>query len=350
MTTTSPVQSRPAWLTDVDELPHAPVDMPQWSENYLSYVYSPASEVGIWFHLSHISGSVGVPGLWEEVLFITLPGDRCVAARSFARGRIEEPQSEPVRGGLSVSGITFRCEEPFTAWTKKFFGGARHVTGAEMREGPLADGPHTLVDLELHCSMMSPPFDYGTGNLDQSWAIAHYEQHQEVTGRLRVGDRTFEIAGAGMRDHSWGPRDWTKMGRTTWIQGQFPDSGRAFMTVFVAERLPHYPEALSYTVISDRTSVTQVQAHGIPEAFNLTQTEHDADFVITMPDGRETTVHTQILAPMRMHLHGDTEFALGTANRHGPHASSHDYTPAFAAIEWDGEVGYGYVERTAELF
>ena len=103
------------------------------------------------------------------------------------------------------------------------------------------------------------------------------------------------------------------MGRTTWIQGQFPDSGRALMTVYVAERLPHFPEALSYTVISDRTSVTQVEGHGIPEAFNLAQTEQDAQFTITMPDGRDTTVPIQILAPMRMHLHGDTEFAAAGA-------------------------------------
>jgi hypothetical protein len=350
MIVSNPGLVRPEWLSESDELPHAPVGMPKWSENYLSYVYSPASKVGIWFHLSHVCGSVEVPGLWEEVLFITLPDGDCVAARSFARGRVADPDGGGARGGVAVSGLAFRCEEPFTRWTKTFFGGARHVTAEEIRSGPLADGPHTLIDLELTCTMMSPPFDYGTANLEQSWAHAHYEQHQEVTGTLRVGERTFAIDGAGMRDHSWGARDWTRMGHTTWIHAQFPDSGRAFMTVFVAERLPHYPKPLSFTVITDRGSVTTAEAHGIPEAFNLVQAETDADFTIVMPGGRPTTVRTEVLAPMRMHLHGDTEFALGTAHRHGPHRSSHDYTPCFARVEWDGEAGYGYCERTAVLF
>ena len=343
MTTAQPV--RPVWIAETDEAPHAPVEMPQWSENYLSYVYSPESGVGIWFHFSHVPEN-GRPGLWEEVLYCTLPGDRRLVARTHAPGRTPDGAAA---GGLTVSGLTFRCHEPFRRWTKHFVGGARLVGAEELQAGPLGDGAHTPVHLDLECTMMSPPFDYGTGSLDQSWGKAHYEQHQEVRGTLRVGDETFAIDGAGMRDHSWGPRDWTKMGRTTWIHAQFPNSGRSFMTVYVAERPPHIPDPLHYTVISDRDSVTNVEVRELPEAFNLTQCEQDAEFVIVTPDGSESRVRTQVLAPMRMFLVGDREFALGTTHRRGIPVPSHDYVPAFARVEWDGEVGYGYVERTAEL-
>jgi hypothetical protein len=112
---------------------------------------------------------------------------------------------------------------------------------------------------------------------------------------------------------------------------------------------PDYPEPLSSTVVSDGVTVEQATAVDVPIAANLAGTERDAEFGIVMPDGRSTTVHAELLVPMRMHLTSYTEFSAGTTLRRGVPHPSHDYVPAYARLTWDGEVGNGYVERTAKL-
>jgi hypothetical protein len=40
------------------------------------------------------------------------------------------------------------------------------------------------------------------------FARDHYEQFGSVSGTIELGGRVATVAGAGLRDHSWGPRDW----------------------------------------------------------------------------------------------------------------------------------------------
>ena len=42
----------------------------------------------------------------------------------------------------------------------------------------------------------------------EEFAKGHYEQLVEGRGVIRVGDEEWEVAGCGLRDHSWGPRYW----------------------------------------------------------------------------------------------------------------------------------------------
>jgi hypothetical protein len=72
------------------------------------------------------------------------------------------------------------------------------------------DTPDCRVELEME--------DHATGDLwtgagltasVQSVAtLGHYHHHCAVRGRVRLGGETFEVAGDGWRDHSWGPRHW----------------------------------------------------------------------------------------------------------------------------------------------
>src|SRR5271168_853161 len=63
----NPVQSlsKPAWLTDADERPHVAADIENWSENYLTYVWSPSNEVGIYTHLCRLPGDLA---RWDELM------------------------------------------------------------------------------------------------------------------------------------------------------------------------------------------------------------------------------------------------------------------------------------------
>jgi hypothetical protein len=120
------------------------------------------------------------------------------------------------------------------------------------------------------------------------------------------------------------------------------------MAIYVGKH-PDFPNPISFTVISDGESVQRVGAEDMPEATNLVEAAADAEFRIVMPDGSSSTARAEVFAPMRMCLIGDTQFAFGTSHRNGDPVPSHDYVPAFARVEWDGEIGIGYIERTVRM-
>lgn len=325
---------RPAWLQDSDELPQLHKDLPPgWSENYLSYVWSPNNDVGVYIHLCCRPGS---PTVWDEQLHVALPGDRYLVSKGISAGRNDQ--------GPNVCGISFRCDEPFVKWTKRFHGGGRLVSGAEMRAGPLTDGETVPVEMELVFTAMSPPFDLGTGTLDQPWAVGHYEQHHHVTGWIAFAGERYDISGTGLRDHSWGARHYDEIGLTTWLHGQFPESGRSMMAVLVTGKPPRPP--FTYACVSDANSVTAAVPSPLPTARTLSQSEEGYEFELTLADGSKSTIKATIVNPLRAALVGASEIALGT---HAAPGANHHYIDAFTRFEWDGEVGYGITERTVDL-
>jgi hypothetical protein len=324
-------RARPAWVEDADELPHEPGDVPLWCENYLTYVHDPEREVCAWMHLCHRPAD---PSLWQETLLISLPEDRFLAAKAIAPGEVGR--------GVNVCGASYVCERPFTEWTKRFEGGARLVRGDQLRAGPLDDGAHVPVELELSCRSLGPAYDFGAEHLEQEWGHGHYEGHQQVSGSLAYGDERLEISGTGLRDHSWGPRDYNRIGSTTWIHGQFP-SGRTFMVVLVTGTPPAEP--FTYAVISDGQTITPVEASGIPTATDASQAGHGYELMLETPDG-PSTIRAEVLTTMPMSFLGPAEIGIGL---HAAPAANHHYIEGPSRFEWDGEIGHGITERSVAL-
>jgi len=346
-----PVQDHPTWLVEAHELPHPGhpvVDEPLWIENYLDFINCPASDLGIYLHLRHVPRPDGSPGLWDEIFYVSLPGDMFLASRAFSAGRVEVDDASRGTGSVSVAGLSYRCEEPFTRWTKSFYGGARLVSGDELRRGPLQDGLHIPVEMEMSYEFLSPPFDFpGGDDLEQAWGKAHYEQHLHATGTLKYGDTTLEIDGTGLRDHSWGKRDFPEQGYTTWIIGHFPESGRSFQLCWVAPKEPYYAEPLVYATIHDRKSWWITTFRGVESAVKLSDTAKPCEFELDLPDGSASHVRVEITKNLRAHWFNPSEFGIGTANFGNPDVTHH-YVPSFANIWWDGEPGFGYNERSVE--
>jgi hypothetical protein len=283
----------------------------------------------------HLSRRVAPFELWDEVVNIALPGDRYVMAKAFGPGRPEH--------GAAVNAVRLRCEEPYERWTKHVVGAGRLVDGDTYRGGPLADGEHVAVRCELAFTAMSPAFDFGAEHLDQAWGHGHYEQHGTLRGALVVGDERYEIDGTGLRDHSWGPRDYREIGTTTWLHAQFPASGRSLMAVLVTGRPPRPP--FSIATVGDRFGVRHVQAEGLPEARDLAATEADYDFML-IGEGVRAQITARVLKPLRAACAGPGELVLGT---HDPRSVNHHYVDAFTQFSWDGETGYGITERTVDV-
>ena len=87
------------------------------------------------------------------------------------------------------------------------------------------DNPFRKVRLDLTHIGVGPMYGHvgeaGDGN---DFARAHYEQHMSVFGSLKVeGSEAVEIAGHGLRDHSWGPRYWQSVSSYRWVTANFGD-------------------------------------------------------------------------------------------------------------------------------
>ena len=324
--------ARPAWLRDEDELPHSPGDAPLWCENYLSYLYAPDVGVGVWSHMCHRAGS---PELWDEKFLVALPGDRYLAAKAFSPGYADR--------GPRTSALWLSCQEPFARWTMRFTGAARLLDGAQLRSRPVADGPHVPVELVLDVAAIGPAYDFGEEKLDQSWGTGHYEQPLRYRGRLRYGEESLELDGTGLRDHSWGARDYTQIGSTAWIHGQFPESGRTFMAVGVTGQPPR--GAFTYAVTGDRIAVRPATAAELPILHDRRGASEPYQLLLRGSDGTAATIDAEILGSLDMAFVGPTEIALGT---HGGPAVNHHYVISFTRFDWDGEVGYGVTDRTIE--
>lgn len=325
------------WLRDVDEEPHDPGEEPNWSENWLTYGWAPQQGIGVYFHIGRHPGPMGV---YETTFNVYLPCDRFLTHRGFG-------PAEP-GGGPTVGAVSFQCEEPFQQWRKRFRGAARAATGDELRAGPLLDGTYVDVDLDVTITAASPPFDFGAEKLDQSWGSGHYEQHHDFTATLIVGAERFELHGTGLRDHSWGARDWSGVGDTTWYHGHFP-SGRSFMVVSVPGRPPFEP--FVYGVVSDRACVQTVDVATVPPVTAVYHrggqygTDSPYDLELRTADGPKT-VRCEILQSMPLTFIPPTQIGIGT--HRGPHAS-HENVETMTKFTLDGEVGYGLVTACRDL-
>ena len=305
---------------------------PLWAESFLSYTYSPAAGVGTWIHLAHLPGAAD---LWETVLVVTLPDHERLAARVIAPATLTP-------GRIETAGLTWEILEPFGRCRIAFRGGARRVSAADLDSGPLADGPISGIDLAYEGVAATPPFDYGRSIEGQAWGSGHLELNETCTGRLTLDDRSVALDGIAWRDHSWGPRDFTRFGHHVFLQAFFPHSGRAIMAVGLYPD-PPAPHVL-LGLLSDRESLTAVQVNRIFSA-----TEHAAHVPLTCELQHETRtarVTAHALADVPVAFMGTSQLGVGAVQAA---SASHAWVARFARMDWDGETGWGTVERSQPL-
>ena len=142
----------------------------------------------------------------EGAIGIWLPGQGFLL--SFARtGLGEEIEAGPVR---------FDCALPLVLWELRFDGAGRLFERAE-HVATRRDAYETVdVAGSLRFTAWHEPLSFQSG-LSEAVATSHYEQPGSVAGILEVGDRRHAFTGSGMRDHSWGVRDWQSVPYWRWF-------------------------------------------------------------------------------------------------------------------------------------
>jgi hypothetical protein len=85
------------------------------------------------------------------------------------------------------------------------------------------ENPFRRLELDLLHTGAGPIYGHvGAASDGNEFARAHYEQHMQVEGELRIeGASPILLSGFGLRDHSWGPRYWQSTPSYRWITANF---------------------------------------------------------------------------------------------------------------------------------
>ncbi|WP_155981236.1 hypothetical protein [Nocardia sp. BMG111209] len=168
----------------------------------------------------------------QSTALIFLPDGRTLAA--FEKAAAIPPDA------FEVGSLAIEIDEPHARQRLTFTGDMSEFTepralsdpGAALRAAP-------KVGVALRFEVAGDGMSFGTdGNdpahvLEDSLAVGHYEQFVRVGGELRVGDRSYPMAGGGLRDHSWGPREWSGLRYHRWVTAIL-DDGSAVMALEVS--------------------------------------------------------------------------------------------------------------------
>jgi hypothetical protein len=184
-----------------DERFHTPGPEPQWSD---SLYFGGGDPSGLAFYTR--IGRRPNEGRVEGALGIWLPDGRFLLA--FGR----EPDAEAIAAGP----VAFDCITPLALWRLRIDGPARLHARAEHLATRPDDFETVTVRGELRFMAWVDPVSF---HLTGTTGVAdrHYEQPGSIAGVIEVADERFPLAGAGMRDHSWGVRDWQGVPYWRWF-------------------------------------------------------------------------------------------------------------------------------------
>lgn len=191
----------PAQIAGTDEAMHPVGADRAWSESYYFNFVDPRSGVGMFTRMGFRPGSG-----WADALHAVYLGGSRVA---FTYGRRDIGQDlSAYDGDLKVGSLALACEQPFQRWTVGYDGPAQDIPDGAIlltRAKARPEGWHTPAQLSMSVDVqaLTPPHYAARG------AHGHFEQSVRATGRLTLGGETFAFDGYGVRDKSWGPRNWS---------------------------------------------------------------------------------------------------------------------------------------------
>jgi hypothetical protein len=173
----------------------------QWSD---SFYFGGGDGQGLAFY-SRV-GRRPNEGVTEGALGLWLPGQGFLL--SFARAGVDDE--------IAAGPVRFGCELPLRLWEIRFLGAGRLFERAEHIATRRDDYDIVEVRGELRFMAWHDPLSFRSG-LTEGVATAHYGQAGSLAGTIEVGGRRHALAGRGMRDHSWGVRDWQAVPYWRWF-------------------------------------------------------------------------------------------------------------------------------------
>jgi hypothetical protein len=143
----------------------------------------------------------------EGALGVWLPGQGFLL--SFARAGAEDEE-------IACGPVAFDPVDPLVGWRLRLGGRGRLFERAE--HVATARDRYREVDVagELLFTGWGRPLTFHSG-LTEGVASEHYEQPGSIEGAIEVDGRRRDLSGRGLRDHSWGVRDWQLVPYWRWF-------------------------------------------------------------------------------------------------------------------------------------
>ena len=188
-------------ITAASESWQSPGPEEQWSD---SFYFGGGDGQGLVFY-SRV-GRRPNEGAMEGAVGFWLPDQGFLL--SFARtGLADEIEAGPVG---------FECSLPLRLWEIRLEGAGRLFERAEHVATRRDDYETVSLGGSLSFTAWHEPLAFRSG-LTEGVATSHYEQPGSVAGTIEVDGRRHPLAGRGMRDHSWGVRDWQAVPYWRWF-------------------------------------------------------------------------------------------------------------------------------------
>ncbi|MEM7098548.1 MAG: hypothetical protein AAF541_09860 [Pseudomonadota bacterium] len=185
------------------ELMHPVSDEGAWSESYYFNFVDPQSRLGMFTRMGFRPNDG-----WADALHtLFLDGSRI--AFTYGRRDIETDLAQ-YDGDLAVGNLKIDLLEPFKRWRLTYAGPAQDIADGsilmarrKLRPNDWYIGKSLEMELLFDCSS-EPHYSHS----DSAQTRGHFEQCGRVTGRIKLGESEWAVDGYGIRDKSWGPRDW----------------------------------------------------------------------------------------------------------------------------------------------
>ena len=208
---------------------------PNFNESMYFNFFDPARSLGGFVRLGNRANERRA----EMTVCLFLPDGHVLFA--FQRAEIANNDA------FDAGGLRFDIVEPTERLRTVYRGRAIELADPKKLTDPrraYAESPQRTVALDLLHEAVGPMYGQAhddreaARDADKQFAKAHYEQHMRVTGSIDLGDRTIDVAGFGLRDHSWGPRYWQAIERYEWLTMNFGADLGAMVTRIQVEGAP----------------------------------------------------------------------------------------------------------------
>lgn len=324
-----------AGLTAADDAPAvAKPPVPNWTENLWWIGFDHRSGMGFAAHLGSTRHDFNVI---RQTVVVVLPDGRL--ATDVSVGGFREP------GKARGATLTMECIDPFREWRVSSNGVAQIGKATDLWNNSPRQGPRVPLRFDLRGQCLGPVWIAGAGDdvahmAKQEWAKSHYQQTIRLHGVIELDGVAHAFDGTGYRDHSRGPRDFGPWVGHALFSAPFP-SGRSFglMTVFGANNSISYSSAY---VVRDgvlQRGVPRAVAPITPAALGGEEGAFEIDI-----DGRVETFRYRVFGCSLLSMLAPYDVTPGFY-RDAPGGIA--LCDALGSFEWDGETGYGILERTA---
>jgi hypothetical protein len=212
-------KENPFGIDPARDLHHSPprIDVPLWSENLLFTGVD--SENGV-FYYHHLGLVANAPDVWRGDFAVAFPDRRQLLQVTFGNSE----------GASAVGDRTLHCEciEPLKSW-RVVFKGAAYLTDYDTNAHNMlaVDQIPVKCEFDIRWDAVAPMHQAQRNEGLSSGFDVRFEQGGRFWGALRFADEAHPLNGYGYRDHSVGPRDYSKFSGHVWQWGTFP-SGRVF--------------------------------------------------------------------------------------------------------------------------